>query len=188
MTEKKPVFYMPIGLPASGKSTFMKTMKDTVVLSGDELRSEMFGDESLQYTDDVLKELGYDPENMTLREKEYVGQKLIWETLQKKTVQLLKEGKNVAFDGVNNIPKYRAQIIAMVAGIALIHAIVFTTDIETCIARDLRRSRTAGEETIRRVARNMVLPVFEEGFDIIDTYDKNGELISHRTREEKMRI
>jgi hypothetical protein len=34
----------------------------------------------------------------------------------------------------------------------------------------------------------MVLPVFEEGFDIIDTYDKNGELISHRTREEKMRI
>jgi UDP-N-acetylglucosamine 2-epimerase (non-hydrolysing) len=69
-------------------------MKDTVVLSGDELRGEMFGDENLQYTDDVLKELGYDPENMTLREKEYVGQKLIWETLQKKTVQLLKEGKN----------------------------------------------------------------------------------------------
>ena len=38
MIEKKPVLYMPVGLPASGKSTFMKTMKDTVVLSGDELR------------------------------------------------------------------------------------------------------------------------------------------------------
>jgi hypothetical protein len=27
-------------------------------------------------------------------------------------------------------------------------------------------------------------PDFSEGFDIIDTYDENGVLISHRTKEE----
>ncbi|MBR3363943.1 MAG: AAA family ATPase, partial [Solobacterium sp.] len=49
MTEK-PILYMPIGLPASGKSTFLKKLKNTVILSGDTLRGELFGDERLQYT------------------------------------------------------------------------------------------------------------------------------------------
>lgn len=59
---------MPIGLPASGKSTLMKKLENTVILSGDTLRGELFGDENLQYTDASLRKLGYDPENMTLRE------------------------------------------------------------------------------------------------------------------------
>lgn len=83
----------------------MKKLENTVILSGDTLRGELFGDESLQYTDASLRELGYDPENMTHREKEVAGQKLIWETLLDKALQLLKEGKNVAYDGVKNVPK-----------------------------------------------------------------------------------
>lgn len=52
-------------------------------------------------------------------------------------------------------------------------------------ARILYSDRTAGEAVIRRIAGNMEEPEFSEGFDIIDTYDENGELISHRTKEEE---
>ena len=183
MTEK-PILYMPIGLPASGKSTFLKKLKNTVILSGDTLRGELFGDERLQYTNAFLIEHGYDAENMTHREKEIAGQTLVWNMLKDRAIQLLKEGKNVAYDGVNNVPKYRALIILPVIGIAVIHALVFNTDIETCIIRDRLRSRTAGEETIRRIAKYMIAPAFSEGFDIIDIFDKNGELVSRRTKEE----
>lgn len=182
MTEK-PILYMPIGLPASGKSTFMKKLENTVILSGDTLRGELFGDESLQYTDAFLIEHGYDAENMTHREKEIAGQTLVWNMLKDRAIQLLKEGKNVAYDGVNNVPKYRALILVPASGIAVLHALVFNTDIETCIARDRMRARHAGEKTIRHVAKYMTAPDFSEGFDIIDTINKNGELVSHRTKE-----
>lgn len=66
-----------------------------------------------------------------------------------------------------------------------IRAARFTADIDTCIDRDLKRERTVGEAVIRRIAGNMEEPEFSEGFDIIDTYDENGELISHRTKEEE---
>lgn len=69
------------------------------------------------------------------------------------------------------------------SGIAVLHALVINTDIETCIARDRMRARHAGEETIRHVAMYMTAPDFSEGFDIIDTYNKNGELVSRRTKE-----
>ncbi|MBQ3459442.1 MAG: hypothetical protein IJH14_02095 [Solobacterium sp.] len=38
------------------------------------------------------------------------------------------------------------------SGIAVLHALVINTDIETCIARDRMGARHAGEETIRHVA------------------------------------
>ena len=107
-----------------------------MILSGDTLRGELFGDERLQYTNAFLIEHGYDAENMTHREKEIAGQTLVWNMLKDRAIQLLKEGKNVAYDGVNNVPKYRALIILPVIGIAVIHALVFNTDIETCIIRD----------------------------------------------------
>lgn len=107
-----------------------------MILSGDTLRGELFGDERLQYTNAFLIEHGYDAENMTHREKEIAGQTLVWNMLKDRAIQLLKEGKNVAYDVVNNVPKYRALIILPVIGIAVIHALVFNTDIETCIIRD----------------------------------------------------
>ena len=49
----KPVLYVMMGLPASGKSTFAKQLKDTlmsntVIISSDSIRKEWYGSESIQ--------------------------------------------------------------------------------------------------------------------------------------------
>lgn len=185
MSAERPVLYMPIGLPASGKSTFLSRLEGVEIIGGDRLRGELFGNENIQYTEEFLKENGIDAEGMTQREKENAASRLIWDICRRKALQLLREGRSVAYDGVNNTKHIRSLIMRHALHIASVHAAYFTADAETCIARDLRRERTAGEAAIRRFAEHMSAPSFDEGFDVIDTYDENGVLISHRTKEEE---
>ena len=80
-----------------------------MILSGDTLRGELFGDERLQYTNAFLIEHGYDAENMTHREKEIAGQTLVWNMLKDRAIQLLKEAAGSDVSGrmmpvLRNIP------------------------------------------------------------------------------------
>ena len=180
----KPTLYIPIGPPASGKSTLLNNIGNMEIISGDNMREKLFGDAALQYTDEYLVSRGYDSAAMTPREKEKVCSVIIWHALEDETVAALKEGKNVGYDGVNAFPDFRAEIIEMAADIAVIHALVIQVDKETCMNRDAERDRHAGEAAIDRYITNIVLPEFSEGFDIIDIYDKDGNLISHEVKED----
>ncbi len=148
------------------------------------MRRELFGDENIQYTDSFLTDHGIDITGMDDKTKELTAHPIVWHMVDRKALELVEAGHDTAYDGVNNSKRIRRLIIDLIRDKAVIRAAYFTADIETCIARDLKRERPAGEAVIRRIAGNMEEPEFSEGFDIIDTYDENGEVVSHRTKEE----
>lgn len=46
---KEPIVYVLVGCPACGKSTFAKNFdNDTVVISSDAIREELYGNEAIQ--------------------------------------------------------------------------------------------------------------------------------------------
>lgn len=181
---KKPVFYIPIGLPASGKSRFLSSLENIEIIGGDLMRRKLFGDENIQYTDSFLTDHGVDITGMDDKTKELTAHPIVWRMADRRALELVEAGHDTAYDGVNSSRCTRKLIIDLIRDKAVILAARFTADIDTCIVRDLKRERTAGEAVIRSIAGNMEEPEFSEGFDIIDTYDENGALISHRTKEE----
>lgn len=68
----KPILYYLVGLPASGKSTWAKNMvdNDTILLSSDNLREELYGD---------------------INNQEHNGE--LFQEINKRVKNLLKQGK-----------------------------------------------------------------------------------------------
>ncbi|MBO7703157.1 MAG: ATP-binding protein [Solobacterium sp.] len=181
---KTPVLYIPIGLPGSGKSTYLSRFEGVTPISGDSVRKELFGDESLQYSDAYLTAKGYDISDMDAHRKMQLCNEDVWNTVRNRVVSLLSEGKSAAYDGINGTVKTRAAAIQIGKGTAVLHGIYFAVDAETSIARDAARKRRVGRETIYEILSRFTLPSLEEGFDILDTVDENGTLIQRITREE----
>ena len=180
---KKPVLYIPMGLPGAGKSTYFKQMKDVVAVSGDGVREELFGDEALQFSDAYLTEHGYDVSAMDEKQKFRICTKAVWDRVNARVASLLREGRSAAYDGLNHRPRSRGEGIRLAKGIAVVHGILFAVDAETCIQRDLARNRTVGEDVIRMFERQFVQPDMEEGFDILDVVDEDGMIIAHCVRD-----
>ena len=44
MAEKKPTFYMMVGVPGSGKTTYARQIPNATVLSSDDIRAEIGAD------------------------------------------------------------------------------------------------------------------------------------------------
>ena len=77
-----PILYFLVGIPGSGKSTwgenFAKTICNTVYISSDQLRIEMYNN---------------------VNDIEHTG--LVFEEMKKRTKENLKNGKNVVYDATN---------------------------------------------------------------------------------------
>ncbi len=172
----KPVLYFAVGLPAAGKSTYFSKLKNAVRMSADDLRGELFGDEGIQYTDAFLSSHGFDPAGMTDTEKRVTANSIIWRMVDNRAVEVLKEGKNVIYDGTNTIRRYREKAIEQFKPYAEIHCLWFDVSAEECIKRDLKRKRVVGEFVIRRIEASFNEPVFEEGFDKIIIINEDGKI------------
>lgn len=144
-----------VGIPGSGKTTYAKeytrTHDNTIHLSSDLIRAELYGDESTQ---------GNPAE--------------VFGLMQKRAVDALNNGTNVLYDATNMTRKDRAGIIAACPRHARIEAHVIWDPIETCIERDTNRDRTVGRDVIDKMLKRFQAPYYDEGFDsieIIKTYD-----------------
>lgn len=73
-----PMFYMMVGLPGSGKSFTAESIPNAVVHSSDAIRAEVLGDENDQTQQD-----------------------LVFQTLHKRVLQDLADGKDVVYDATN---------------------------------------------------------------------------------------
>lgn len=73
-----PMFYMMVGLPGSGKSFTAESIPNAVVHSSDAIRAEVLGDENDQTQQD-----------------------LVFQTLHKRVLQDLVDGKDVVYDATN---------------------------------------------------------------------------------------
>ena len=145
----RPKLILLVGIPGSGKTTYaedyIEQNADTIHLSSDTIRKELYGDESIQGN----------PAD-------------VFSLMQKRAIEALNNGQNVIYDATNITRKDRASIIGICPKFARIVAHVIWAPIEVCIERDVARDRTVGKEVIDRMLKRFQAVYFDEGIDEIE--------------------
>ena len=134
-----------VGLPGSGKSTYVKPM-GSAVLSSDKIRKLLADDETDQSIHDrVFQTLRY-----VLRQRLAIGRPLTF------------------IDATNLTPGERRPYveIARESG-ADVEAVFFDVPIQVCLERNARRSRVVPADALREMAAKLIPPRPEEGFSRI---------------------
>ena len=132
-----------VGLPGSGKSTYLKR-RGLNAISSDEVR-RLIADE---------------PADQTIHAR-------VFATIRYLIRQRLTVGRPVTYVDATHLTRWERRPYIRLArryGVT-IDALFFDTPVEVCIVRNKRRERVVPEEAIRRMAGVMQPPVIEEGFD-----------------------
>ena len=147
----RPKLILLCGIPGSGKTTYAnkllndKFYKDnTVHLSSDAIRKELYGDEAIQGNPNEVFSL-----------------------MQQRAVDALNNGMDVIYDSTAVTRKDRSGIIAACPKFARIECNIVWAPIDTCIERDMNRERTVGRAVIDKMLKRWQAPFYDEGFDSI---------------------
>lgn len=151
----KPIFWMCVGLPCSGKSTISKSLAEkynAMVFSSDELRVEMFGDVNDQlHNQEVFNEL------------------------HRRIKECLREGRNAVYDSCNISYKRRISFLSELKNIPCEKiCILMATPFDVCLKRNSVRERKVPEYVIDRMYRNFDVPWYYEGWDEIEIEYADG--------------
>lgn len=148
-----PLMIMLIGLPGSGKSTLAEKiviLRDgenykPVIHSSDNLRKELFGDETIQGDNNK-----------------------VFSELHKRIKTDLISGKDVIYDATNISKKFRIQFLSELKNILCTPiCLCVMASYETCLKNNERRERQVSAEVIKRMLLNWQPPHYSEGFDEI---------------------
>lgn len=153
--------YLVCGVPASGKTTFLKT----------HLKPKSHNPSIIVSRDKIRFSLVKEGEPYFSKEKEVY--RLFWGYINSS----LAQGHDVFADQTSLTPKSRKYLLDHVTGYEHVNAIWIKTDINTCIERNSHR--TGREHVPPRTIINMwdsfTIPSFDEGFYRIFKYE-NGKL------------
>lgn len=152
-----------IGIPGSGKSSYAlnNLLKDNIeYLSSDQIRIELYGFEDQSHNDKVF------------------------EIMQKRTLDALKNSRDVIYDATNLNKKRRSHIIKEARKLgAQINAYLCCTPINIILERNITRTeRQLPWDKLVQMIQNIEPPMYYEGFDNIylidggmynDIYDYN---------------
>ena len=145
----RPSLILLCGIPGSGKTTYAKNYiklnNNTVHLSSDAIRKELYGDENIQGNPGDVFSL-----------------------MQKRAIEALNNGHDVIYDSTAMTRKDRQGIISVCPKFAKIECHIIWAPIEVCIERDSKRERTVGKEVIDRMLKRFQAPYYDEGIDIIN--------------------
>ena len=160
----RPTLILLVGVPGSGKTTYAKDYiernANTIHLSSDAIRKELYGDENIQ---------GNPGEVFTL--------------MQKRAIEALNNGIDVIYDATNITRKDRSGIIGVCPKFAKIECHIVWAPIEECIKRDVERKRTVGKEVIDRMLKRFQAPWYDEGLDnIVTIFPDNFDFTSYRSK------
>lgn len=140
---------MLIGLPASGKTSFTKTLQcsykndDIEIISSDAIRKELFGSEEEQkYNNKVFEEV-YKRARFSIQHK-----------------------KITVIDATNLNRKRRINFIKTMPKCE-VEAVLFAIPFELCCERNAARERVVPQEAMERMYRSFQPPHYAEGFDDI---------------------
>ncbi len=142
----KPVFAMVVGLPGSGKSTYIKEcFKTYTVHSSDAIREELSGDVNNQ---DINKQ--------------------VFDLLHKRIKEDLINGKDTIYDATNISWKRRKAFLTELSSIPCYKCCyLVATPYEICLERNKSRDRVVPHNVIERMYRNFDIPWYNEGWDNI---------------------
>ena len=152
-----------IGIPGSGKSNYAKKClinDNTEYLSSDGIRIELYGFEEQTHND------------------------VVFETMKKRTLNALREDKDVIYDATNLSKKRRSGIISEACKLsAQINAYLCCTPINIILERNITRvERQLPWDKLVQMIQSIEPPMYYEGFDNIylidggmynDVYDYN---------------
>lgn len=152
-----------IGIPGSGKSNYAKKClinDNTEYLSSDGIRIELYGFEDQTHND------------------------VVFGTMKKRTLNALRDGKDVIYDATNLSKKRRSGIISEARKLgAQINAYLCCTPINIILERNITRvERQLPWDKLVQMIQSIEPPMYYEGFDNIylidggmynDVYDYN---------------
>lgn len=141
-----------IGLPGSGKSTYLERL-GVAGLSSDALRQLLADDE----TDQSIHAQVFETLRYLLRRRLTLGREATY------------------IDATNLTPQERHPYIAIGRAYGCrVEAVFFDVPVEICIERNRRRRRTVPEEAVRKMSEKLKPPSAEEGFSPITVVRENG--------------
>lgn len=161
---KRRKLYVPVGIPGSGKSTWVRTMLNGVtVVSSDEIRKELFGD--LRSAHDVSPE----------QKKE--NNRRVWDIFYL-TVKVALELEDVVADGTNlrDFAREKLRVIAEEMD-AELHCIVFSNTMQAF----KRNKERPFEQIVPNDVMNHFLGQFNEEYayinkEVWDSYTEINKL------------
>lgn len=141
---KKPVLYMFVGLPGSGKSYYTrKLMKKTgaSVHSSDDIRKELYGDERIQGDGNA-----------------------VFNILHSRVKEDLREGKSTIYDACNISYKRRMAFLQELNNIPCKKVCIFVaTPFEKCLENNAKREQYVPVEAIKNMLKHFDTPSYFEG-------------------------
>lgn len=179
-TKKTNTLKILIGIPNSGKSSYIKENGDVNVLSMDNLILEKYP--TLQYSEAFKKIMASkESGNDEWRELE----KLFNEELQR----LIKEQKDITIDKTNLTKKSRRRLLSKVKNNTRKVGVLFLTTISTLSERNIKRADKEGKYISPKVTemfmKNYSMPDMQEFDEIIYIIEENKYKNKRNDLEEK---
>ena len=139
----RPTLILCVGIPGSGKTAYAKQYieehPNTIHLASDQIRAELYGNESTQG----------DPSE-------------VFSLMQKRAIEALNNGQSVVYDSTAVTRKDRAGIIAACPKFVKIECHIIWAPIKICIERDAARERTVGRAVIDKMLKRFQAPYYYE--------------------------
>lgn len=151
-------FIMLVGLPGSGKDTWMENFikneeNKYVVLSSDNIREELYGDAAEQG----------DPQK-------------VFSLMHKRLKYAINRGENIIYNATNITSKNRRQAMSLIKDNKdyMRYAIIIATPYKQCLLNNKERAENGGrfvpEEVVKRMYYSYEPPHYFEGFNKIEVY------------------
>jgi predicted kinase len=136
-----------VGLPASGKSTYLQTL-GAPRLSSDSIRKLLADDE----TDQTIHDRVFETLRYVLRQRVALARPVTY------------------IDATNLTPQERAPYIGIGKAYGCeVEALFFDVPLEICRARNAGRARVVPNDALSQMAAKLVPPSLEEGFSRVTT-------------------
>lgn len=138
-------FFMAIGVPGSGKSSFGERLREKgfIIISSDEVRKEIFG---------------------TYEANTRVQNALVFSKILDKVKNAVIDGRDIYYDACNLSAKRRRILLTYIPRHYIKQACLFATPIEECRQRNALRERKVPDEIITKFFSTFEVPNLDEGF------------------------